>query len=48
MTNVNNFKPNVWNKIEFYLLTPDDLRSAKDIVGTFFWYTEKIPFIFMI
>ena len=25
-----NFKPNVWNKSVFYLLTPDDLRSKKD------------------
>jgi len=32
-----NFKPNVWNKVVFYLLTPDDLRSKRDLVRTFFW-----------
>lgn len=32
-----NFKPNQWNKIELYYLTPDDLRSTKDIVRTLFW-----------
>ena len=39
--NPNNFKPNIWNRLEFYLLTPDDLRSTKDLVGTFFWNTGK-------
>lgn len=34
-----NFKPNVWNKLEYYYLTPDDLRSKKDYVVTFFWNT---------
>jgi hypothetical protein len=37
----NNFKPNVWNKIEFYLLTPDDLRSKEDLVRTYFWNNGK-------
>jgi hypothetical protein len=32
-----NFKPNVWNKSVFYLLTPDDLRSKKDLIRAFFW-----------
>ncbi len=41
--NTNNFKPNVWNKMEYYLLTPDDLRSTKDLVRTFFWNTGKHP-----
>lgn len=27
-----NFKPNQWNKLEYYYLTPDDLRSKKDEV----------------
>lgn len=38
-----NFKPNTWNKMEYYLLTPDDLRSTKDLVRTFFWNTGKHP-----
>lgn len=41
--NNNNFKPNVWNKLEYYMLTPDDLRSKKDLVRTFFWNTGKHP-----
>ena len=36
-----NFKPNQWNKIELYYLTPDDLRSTKDIVRTLFWNRSK-------
>lgn len=39
--NNNNFKPNVWNKLEYFMLTPDDLRSKKDLVRTFFWNTGK-------
>ena len=35
------FKPNIWNKVVFYLLTPDDLRSKKDLVRTFFWNTGE-------
>lgn len=31
-----NYKPNVWNKLEYYYLTPDDLRSVKDELKTFF------------
>lgn len=31
------FKPNEWNKIVFYSLTPDDLRSSKDLVRVYFW-----------
>ncbi len=30
--NSTNFKPNVWNKLEYYYLTPDDLRSTKDVI----------------
>jgi len=38
-----NFKPNVWNKLEYYYLTPDDLRSTKDMVRTLFWNKSKHP-----
>ncbi|MEO6305525.1 MAG: hypothetical protein ABIP51_20345, partial [Bacteroidia bacterium] len=31
-----NFKPNMWNKLEYYYLTPDDLRSTKDEVCIYF------------
>ena len=37
------FKPNTWNKMEYYLLTPDDLRSTKDLVRTYFWNQCKYP-----
>lgn len=30
------YKPNTWCKMEYYYLTPDDLRSKKDTVGIFF------------
>ncbi len=30
--NNDNFKPNTWIKLEFYYLTPDDLRSTKDLI----------------
>ncbi|HWY10033.1 MAG TPA: hypothetical protein VN026_01850, partial [Bacteroidia bacterium] len=30
--NNSNFKPNTWNKLEYYYLTPDDLRSTKDLI----------------
>jgi hypothetical protein len=36
-----NFKPNVWNKLEYYYLTPDDLRSTEDMVRTLFWNKSK-------
>ncbi|MFO0320804.1 MAG: hypothetical protein ACK504_00050 [Bacteroidota bacterium] len=36
-----NFKPNVWNKLECYYLTPDDLRSKKDLVRVYFWNYSK-------
>lgn len=35
------FKSNAWNKIEFYLLIPDDLRSREDEVRTYFWNNCK-------
>ncbi|MBI3519609.1 MAG: hypothetical protein HY062_09670 [Bacteroidetes bacterium] len=38
-----NFKPNQWNKLEYYYLTPDDLRSKKDEVKTFFSNKSKYP-----
>lgn len=41
--NKNNFKSNVWNKLEYFMLTPDDLRSKKDLVRTFFWNLGKYP-----
>lgn len=31
-----NFKPNTWNKLEYYYMTPDDLRSTKDKVCVYF------------
>ena len=39
--NKTTFKANYWNKIEFYLLTPDDLRSREDLVRTYFWNNCK-------
>lgn len=39
----NNFKPKIWNKLEYYYLTPDDLRSKKDMVRTLFWNKSKYP-----
>jgi hypothetical protein len=27
-----NFRPKQWNKLEYYFMTPDDLRSTKDLV----------------
>ena len=39
--NNNNFKANMWNKMEYYLLTPDDLRSTKDLVRAYFWNNGK-------
>ncbi len=38
-----NFKANQWNKLEYYYLTPDDLRSKKDEVKTFFSNKSKYP-----
>lgn len=38
-----NFKPNQWNKLEYYYLIPDDLRSKKDEVKTFFSNKCKYP-----
>jgi hypothetical protein len=35
------FKKNRWNKIVYYLLTPDDLRSREDLVRTYFWNNGK-------
>jgi hypothetical protein len=32
-----NFKPNTWNKLEYYYLTPDDLRSYKDEISICFY-----------
>jgi hypothetical protein len=32
-----NFKSHVWNNLEYYYFTPDDLRSTKDLVRTYFW-----------
>ena len=37
MINILSIKIIKWNKIELYYLTPDDLRSTKDIVRTLFW-----------
>jgi len=31
--NAENFRPNTWNRLEYFYLTPDDLRSTKDKVG---------------
>jgi hypothetical protein len=31
-----NFKPKQWNKLEYYYLTPDDLRSKKDKICIYF------------
>jgi hypothetical protein len=36
-----NFKPNIWNKVECYFLTPDDLRSNEDLVSIYFWNKSK-------
>ena len=41
--NTIDFKSNRWNKMEYYLLTPDDLRSTKDLVRTYFWNQGKHP-----
>jgi hypothetical protein len=32
-----NFKPDTWNKLEYYYLTPDDLRNTKDKVCIYFF-----------
>lgn len=36
-----NFKNNSWNKLEYYYLVPDDLRSTKDKVCVYFFNTGK-------
>ncbi len=33
---LNNLKPGQWNKLEYYYLTPDDLRSKKDKICIYF------------
>ncbi|MES2761073.1 MAG: hypothetical protein V4677_02660 [Bacteroidota bacterium] len=38
-----NFEANKWNKLEYYYLIPDDLRSTKDEVKTFFSNKSKYP-----
>jgi len=41
-----NFKPNTWNKLEYYYMTPDDLRSLKDEVRICFYNDcNKLIFI---
>lgn len=34
--NSSNFKPGQWNKLEYYYLTPDDLRNKKDKICIYF------------
>jgi hypothetical protein len=34
--NKNNFEPGKWNKLEYYYMTPDDLRSTNDKVCIYF------------
>ena len=41
--NSNNFKPNKWNKLEYYYMTPDDLRSTKDKVCIYFYNSGNHP-----
>ena len=41
-----NFKPNTWNKLEYYYLTPDDLRSTKDLISICFSTNGK-HFVFI-
>lgn len=41
--NSKNLKPNTWNKIEYYYLTPDDLRSTKDVICVYFINKGKQP-----
>lgn len=31
------FKPGIWNKLEYYYMTPDDLRSTKDKICIYFF-----------
>lgn len=41
-----NFQPNTWKKLEYYYLTPDDLRSTKDKVCVYFFNKgDKIVYI---
>ncbi|MES2514524.1 MAG: hypothetical protein V4580_10285 [Bacteroidota bacterium] len=41
--NAKNFKPNSWNKLEYYYITQDGLRSTKDEVKLFFTNRSKYP-----
>ena len=38
-----NYKANQWNKLEYYYLIPDDLRSKKDEIKTFFSNKSNYP-----
>jgi hypothetical protein len=40
-----NFKSGIWNKLEYYYLTPDDLRSTKDKVCVYFINNGKVILI---
>lgn len=44
--NAGNFKAKHWNKLEYYFLTPDDLRSTKDLVSICF--VNRSPYFIFI